>query len=92
MTKADLILEIASRTGHRKSIVHGVLDEFFQVTKEAILSNHPVQVRGFGTFYRKRKASKKARNLHAGTTIDIPEHDVPAYKPSKEFQNCLREK
>ena len=50
-----------------------------------------IQLRGFGTFFRKRKAAKKARNISKNTMIEIPEHEAPAYKPSKEFAASLKE-
>jgi DNA-binding protein HU-beta len=91
MTKADLINELAGRTGFSRAIVREIIDEFFQVVKESILNHFTVQIRGFGTFFRKKKASKKARNLSKNIPITIPAHEVPAFKPSKEFQNCLKE-
>jgi DNA-binding protein HU-beta len=90
MTKADLIDELAGRTGYSKAIIHEIINEFFQVVKESILNNLSVQVRGFGTFFRKKKASKKARNLSKNIPMTIPAHEVPAFKPSKDFQNCLK--
>ena len=90
ITKADLVAEIASRTGYSRVIVQEILDEFFQVVRESIINSLAVQVRGFGTFFRKRKASKKARNIGTGVTIEIPEHDVAFFKPSKSFQSDIK--
>ncbi len=91
MTKADLIGELAGRTGYSKAIIHEIIDEYFQLIKESILNNLSVQIRGFGTFFRKKKASKRARNLATNKPMTIPAHEAPAFKPSKEFQNCLKE-
>jgi DNA-binding protein HU-beta len=90
MTKGDLINEIADRTGFSRAIVRTILDEFFQVVKESILNNFTVQIRGFGSFFRKQKASKRARNIAKNTSITIPAHEAPAFKPSKEFRDCLK--
>ncbi len=90
MTKADLINEIAGRTGHGKAIVHEILDEYFQVVRESIMNSMSVQVRGFGTFFRKKKAAKTARNIAKNTTITIPAREVPAFRPSRKFNNSLK--
>lgn len=90
MTKADMVSEIASRTGLRKLEVKIMMDTFFELVKESIQEGMPIQLRGFGTFYRKRKAPKKARNISKGITIEIPEHEVPAYKPCKEFADSIK--
>jgi DNA-binding protein HU-beta len=49
-----------------------------------------VQIRGFGSFFRKQKASKRARNIAKNTSITIPAHEAPSFKPSKEFRDCLK--
>ncbi len=69
MTRADLIGEIAGRTGYSKAIVKTVIEEFFLVVKESLLHRISVQIRGFGSFFPKRRASKKARNIGKGITI-----------------------
>lgn len=90
MTKDDLIREIAARTGFNKAQIKIIIETFLQLIKESILEGMSVQVRGFGSFFRKKKASKKARNLAKGTVIEIPACEVPAYKPSKEFVNSVK--
>lgn len=90
MTKADIISEIASRTGISKTDIRTIIEEFMQLIKESLLMCFTVQIRGFGTFFRKKRASKKARNISKGTTIDIPAHEVPAFKPSKIFISSIK--
>lgn len=90
MTKADIIKEIGDRTGLSKADIRVIIEEFLQVIKESILSGMPVQIRGFGSFFRKKKASKIARNISKGTAIEIPAHEVPAYKPSKSFVTSVK--
>jgi len=92
MTKSDLISEVAKRTGLSQASVRESIETFLQVVKESILGGMSVQIRGFGSFFRKQRASKKARNLSTNTSIIIPAHDVPAYKPSKEFAQAVRER
>ena len=47
--------------------------------------NNAFYLRGFGTFYSKKRSEKTGRNIKKNTTIIIPEHYVPAFKPSKKF-------
>lgn len=91
MTKADLVAETANRTGFSKADIKVIIETFLQVIREAILMGIPVQLRGFGTFFRKKKAAKKARNIAKNISIDIPAHEVPAYRPSKSFVNSVKE-
>lgn len=90
ITKADIIDEIGSITGVDKATVRIVIEAFMQVVKESLLKGFMVQLRGFGSFFRKKRASKKARNIAKNITIEVPAHEVPAYKPSKSFVNDIK--
>lgn len=91
MTKADLVAEIANRTGLGKVEAQNAVETFMEVVKESIVAGSTIELRGFGTFLPKKRAAKVARNISKGTTIVIPEHEVPAFKPSKSFANSLKE-
>ena len=54
-------------------------------------SGENVYLRGFGTFHIKHRAEKVARNISKNTTIVIPAHNVPAFKPAKEFVDKVKE-
>ena len=90
MTKDDLVREIAARTGFNKADIKTIIETFLQLVKESLLEGMSVQLRGFGSFFRKKRASKKARNLAKGTTIELPACEVPAYRPSKEFVDSIK--
>lgn len=85
MTKADIVAEIASATGIEKSTVQPVVESFMETVKASIVKGEPVYLRGFGSFIVKHRAKKAARNITKKTTITIPAHDIPAFKPSKAF-------
>lgn len=90
ITKADVIDEIASRTGVDKTVIRVIIEAFMQVVKDSLVQGFAVQLRGFGSFFRKKRASKKARNITKNITIEVPAHEVPAYKPSKSFVNEIK--
>lgn len=85
MTKAEVIAEIVAKTGIDKGDVQRSVEEFFQVVKNSMTKGENIYVRGFGSFINKKRAKKTARNISKNTAIIIDEHYVPAFKPSKEF-------
>ena len=87
MTKADIVNEIAKSTGVEKIQVQAIVEAFMDSVKDAMAQGQNVYLRGFGSFIIKKRAMKVARNISKNTTITIPEHNIPAFKPSKSFIN-----
>lgn len=92
MTKAEIVNKIASNTGIEKNQVQAVVEAFMTSVKESLAQGEPVYLRGFGSFIVKRRAQKTARNITANTTMVIPAHNVPAFKPSKSFVAEIKNK
>ena len=53
--------------------------------KRSLSGGHNVYLRGFGSFIVKERAQKTGRNISKNTTIIIPAHNIPSFKPSKVF-------
>ena len=85
MTKADIVTEISRSTGLEKAAVLATVEKFMDVVKESMANGQNVYLRGFGSFIVKTRKEKTARNISKNTTIRIPEHRVPAFKPSRVF-------
>lgn len=85
MTKADLVNEISKSTGVEKAQVQQIIESFMDNIKGAMIGKNNVYLRGFGSFIIKKRARKVARNISKNTTITIPAHDIPAFKPAKSF-------
>jgi len=85
MTKADIVNEISKTTGIEKVIVQKTVESFMDAMKESMVKGNNVYLRGFGSFIIKKRAKKTARNISKNTTIIIPEHFIPAFKPAKSF-------
>jgi DNA-binding protein HU-beta len=85
MTKAEIVNEIAKSTGVERIKVQSVVENFMESVKNSLASGENVYLRGFGSFTIKKRAKKTARNISKNTTIVIPEHNVPAFKPAKTF-------
>lgn len=85
MTKADIVKEISKKTGIESQDVLKTVEAFMEVVKNSIINDEDVYLRGFGSFITKKRAEKTARNISKKTTLIIPEHYIPAFKPSKSF-------
>ncbi len=85
MTKADIVNEISKNTGIDKATVLATVESFMDSVKKSLSSNENVYLRGFGSFIVKKRAQKTARNISKNTTIIIPEHNIPSFKPAKTF-------
>ena len=85
MTKADIVNEIAKSTGVEKVLVQTIVEAFMENVRNSLIENNNVYLRGFGSFIIKKRPQKVARNISKNTTITIPEHNIPAFKPSKSF-------
>lgn len=85
MTKADLVTEISEKTGIEKVAVQTTVETLMESVKEAMAKGDNVYLRGFGSFVVKKRAQKTGRNISKNTTIIIPEHFVPSFKPAKTF-------
>ena len=85
MTKADIVIEISKKTGIESATVLASVEAFMETVKESLAKEENVYLRGFGSFILKKRAQKTARNISQNTTLIIPEHNIPAFKPAKTF-------
>jgi len=92
MTKAEIVLKIAEKTGLEKSEVLATVETFMNEVKTSLENNENVYLRGFGSFIIKKRAEKTGRNISKNTTIKIPAHNIPAFKPAKVFVNGVKSK
>lgn len=90
MTKADIVNEIARSTGLEKSAVMTTVEEFMKVVKDNMADGNNVYLRGFGSFVVKTRKAKTARNISKNTSIKIPAHTVPTFKPSRVFLDQVK--
>ncbi|HNT42661.1 MAG: integration host factor subunit beta [Bacteroidales bacterium] len=90
MTKADIVNEISKTTGIEKVEAQKVVEAFMEIVKDSLAKEKNVYLRGFGSFIVKKRAQKTARNISKNTTIIIPEHYIPSFKPAKTFVNKVK--
>ena len=92
MTKADIVAEIAEKTGLEKVDVQITVEAFMEEVKESLEGGENVYLRGFGSFIIKERAKKTGRNISKNTTIIIPAHNIPSFKPAKVFIDGVKTK
>jgi DNA-binding protein HU-beta len=90
MTKAEIVAEIANKTGIEKVAVQATVEAFMETLKNSMITGQNVYLRGFGSFIIKKRAEKTGRNISKNTTIIIPSHNIPAFKPAKTFVNKVK--
>ena len=90
MTKAEIVSEIAAKTGLEKQVVLTVVEGMMDTIKTSMINGNEVFLRGFGSFIIKHRAEKTARNISKNTTIIVPAHNIPAFKPAKTFMEKVK--
>jgi DNA-binding protein HU-beta len=92
MTKADVVTRITDKTGMEKSDVQAVVESFMKEVRNSLETGDNVYLRGFGSFIIKKRAEKTGRNISKNTTIIIPAHNIPSFKPAKTFVDSVKKK
>ena len=90
MTKADIVNAIAMNTGIEKVTVQKTVEALMETVKDSLVDGENVYLRGFGSIVVKKRAEKTARNISKNTTMIIPAHNTPSFKPSKEFLDKVK--
>ena len=90
MTKFEIVKEVSKSTGIEATTVQAVVEGFMEAVKGSMAKGQNVYLRGFGTFEVKTRAAKTARNITKNTTMVIPAHKVPAFKPCPDFKNQVK--
>ncbi|SFP71244.1 HU family DNA-binding protein [Parafilimonas terrae] len=91
MRKSDLINNISDKTGIPKVDVLVTVETLIKEIKGNIAKGENIYIRGFGSFITKKRAAKIGRNIKKNIAVHIPEHYIPAFKPSKEFVNEVKQ-
>lgn len=87
MNKNELIESIASSTGETKRVVSDVLNATLDTIEGAVKKGDRVSLPGFGTFERRARAARTARNPRTGEEIKVKATKVPAFKAGATFKS-----
>ena len=91
MTKDDIIKRVAASSGVEKAVVTTVVESFMECVKDSMAAGNDIFLRGFGSFVIRRRAQKIARDIRRNSSVTIPEHNIPAFKPSPAFKQAVRD-
>jgi DNA-binding protein HU-beta len=87
MNKADLITNMAEKSGLTKKDAEKALKALVESVEEALEKGDKVQLVGFGTFETRSRGERKGRNPRTMEEIAIPASTVPVFKAGKEFKD-----
>ena len=90
MTKAELVNAVAISTGYDKTTIMNIVESAMENIKKSVANGENVYLRGFGSFITKTRAKKIARNISKNTSVVVPEHKIPAFKPSREYAEQVK--
>ena len=82
--------DIADKTGLEKNEVQATVEAFMASIRKSLEKGENVYLRGFGSFVVKTRAKKTGRNILKNTTIVIPAHNIPSFKPAKTFAENVK--
>lgn len=91
MHRTQLVAALAHRTGQSKRSTDILLGELVEVIAEALRDGVPVQIGGFGTFFRHKRAARVARHPRTGLEIPLPETHVPKFKAAPGLRSRVEE-
>tara|TARA_B100000214_G_C23948658_1_gene619267 strand:+ start:914 stop:1207 length:294 start_codon:yes stop_codon:yes gene_type:complete len=83
MTKADIVNEISTKTGLTKIETEVVINSLVTSISDSLMRGERVDIRGFGSFYIKKREAREARNPATNQVIKLSERFVPFFKVSK---------
>lgn len=89
MTKAELVDEIAQKADLTRKHSEVIVDAVFSSIVEALQEGDKIELRGFGSFRVRHRASRTGRNPKTGEGVLVPAKQVPYFKPGKELRELI---
>ena len=89
MTKAELVANVAEKSGLDRKQADKAVAAIFDTIKKALIEGDKVQIIGFGTFENRTRSARKGRNPRTGAEIDIPQSKLPSFKAGKGLKEAV---
>ncbi len=67
------------------------MQKTFEAIVRTLVADKRIELRNFGVFEVKKRASRKARNPRTGDKVFVPEKYVVTFKPGKEMEAKVHE-
>ena len=89
MTRAELVVNVAEKSGLDRKSTDKVVVAVFETIKQALIEGDKVQIIGFGTFENRERSARTGRNPRTGEPIDIPSSKLPSFKAGKLLKEAV---
>ena len=84
MNKSDLVKQILSKNNKYKvSEIENIIDVFFREIENALKQKKRIEIRGFGSFFTKKRDKRIGINPQNGKNIEIEKKVHPKFKMGK---------
>ena len=83
MTKLDIINEVSNMTGFSKVETELIFESIIKSIKISLSNEERIDIRGFGSFFIKKRNARKARNPATNAVINLEDRYIPTFKVSK---------
>jgi len=90
VNKSELINSLSEETTFSKKDVSRVLDSLIRIIERTLKRGDKVAITGFGTYWVSRRPARKGINPSTKERIDLPEVNVPRFKPGKHLRELIR--
>ena len=89
MTKRELVIRVANKLGMTQSDVSKVIEGTFETISQALAEGKRWELRDFGVFEVKTRASRIGRNPRTGDQVPVPERRVVTFRPGKKMKEIV---
>jgi len=89
MTKRELVIRVSNKLGLTQSEVSKVIESTFDTISEALANGERWELRDFGVFEVKTRASRIGRNPRTGAQVPVPERRVVTFRPGKKMKEVV---
>jgi len=87
VTKSELVISVSESTGNlTRKHAELVINTIFDSMRDALVDGDRIEIRGFGSFQVRERASRTGRNPKTGAAVEIASKRVPFFKVGKELR------
>lgn len=91
MTKRELVIRVANTLGMTQSDVAKIIEGTFDTISRTLAEGQRWELRDFGVFEVKTRASRIGRNPRTGEQVPVPERRVVTFRPGKKMKELIAE-
>jgi nucleoid DNA-binding protein len=89
MTKRELVIRVANKIGQTQSEIGKVVEATFEALSHALAEGKRWELRDFGVFEVKTRASRIGRNPRTGDQVPVPQRRVVTFRPGKKMKEAV---